>query len=176
MESGKILKKAIPYAAIILTAVVARILPHAPNFAPIGGLALFTGYHLKNKTSWIIPLAAMLLSDYIIGFHSTMPYVYTSFFIIFMIGRILKKINPVSLASTSLLSSTLFFLITNYGVWATGTMYSKNLNGLVQSYIMGLPYFGNTVVGDFFYSLSFFYGFSYMAYLLGNKTYSRKTS
>lgn len=165
-----------PYVAIILAAVVARIVPHAPNFAPIGGLALFAGCHLKNKSSWVIPLAAMLVSDYIIGFHSTMPYVYASFFIIFMIGRLLKKINLGLLVSTSLVSSTLFFLITNYGVWTTGTMYSKNLNGLVQSYIMGLPYFGNTVAGDIFYSLSFFYGFSYFVYLLGDKTYSRETS
>jgi len=164
MEDRKILnKKIISYGTIILLAVVARLIPHAPNFAPIGGLALFSGANFKNKTALLIPLSAMFLSDIFLGFHKTIPYVYASFIIIALIGGLIKKNKWQSLLKASLVSSVLFFLITNFGVWATGLMYQKNLNGLMQSYVMGLPFFRNTLISDLFYSFSFFYGYRFLS-------------
>jgi len=152
----------ISYIVIILLAIVARVIPHAPNFAPIGGLALFSGSHFKKKIALIIPLTAMFVSDIFLGFHKTVPYVYVSFIIIALIGGLIKNNKWQSLALASLTSSVLFFLITNLGVWATGTMYVKNLDGLLQSYAMGLPFFRNTVLSDLFYSFSFFYGYRFL--------------
>ena len=86
MENRKVLK-AISYLAIILLAVVARLVPHPANFAPIGGLALFSGTNFNNKFSFLIPMLAMLISDIFLGFHATMPFIYLSFFIIYFIGR-----------------------------------------------------------------------------------------
>jgi len=152
----------ISYIVIILLAIVARVIPHAPNFAPIGGLALFSGSHFKKKIALIIPLTAMFVSDIFLGFHKTVPYVYVSFIIISLIGGLIKNNKWQSVALASLVSSVLFFLITNFGVWATGTMYVKNLDGLLQSYVMGLPFFRNTVLSDLFYSFSFFYGYRFL--------------
>jgi len=152
----------ISYIVIILLAIVARVIPHAPNFAPIGGLALFSGSHFKKKIALIIPLTAMFVSDIFLGFHKTVPYVYVSFIIISLIGGLIKNNKWQSVALASLVSSVLFFLITNFGVWATGTMYVKNLDGLLQSYAMGLPFFRNTVLSDLFYSFSFFYGYRFL--------------
>lgn len=158
------IKNNISYIVIILLAVVARLIPHAPNFAPIGGLALFSGSHFKKKIALIIPLTAMFVSDIFLGFHKTVPYVYVSFIIISLIGGLIKNNKWQSLASASLVSSVLFFLITNFGVWSTGAMsYPRNLNGLMQSYTMGLPFFRNTVISDMFYSFSFFYGFKFLS-------------
>ncbi|MEK7109705.1 MAG: DUF6580 family putative transport protein [Patescibacteria group bacterium] len=148
---------------IILLAVVARLVPHSPNFAPIGGLALFSGANFKNKTALLIPLIAMFISDIFLGFHKTIPFVYLSFIIIALIGRSIKNNKWSSLAKASLVSSVLFFLITNFGVWATGTMYPKNLSGLTQSYVMGIPFFRNTIISDLFYSFSFFYGYRFLS-------------
>lgn len=148
---------------IILLAVLARLIPHPPNFAPIAGLALFSGSNFKNKISLLIPLAAMILSDIFLGFHSTIFYVYISFILITLIGRKIKSLKFSNLFLASLLSSILFFLITNFGVWATGSMYPKTFDGLIQSYVMGLPFFRNTVLGDLFYSFSFFYGFEFLS-------------
>ena len=153
----------ISYTVIILLAVIARLVPHAPNFAPIGGLALFSGSHFKKKIALIIPLSAMFISDIFLGFHKTVPYVYVSFIIIALIGSLIKNNKWQSLLKTSLLSSVLFFLITNFGVWATGTMYQRNLSGLTQSYVMGLPFFRNTILSDLFYSFSFFYGYRFLS-------------
>lgn len=156
-------KKIISYGLIILLAVLARLIPHVPNFAPIGGLALFSGANFKNKIALLIPLCAMFISDIFLGFHKTVPYVYVSFIIIALIGGLIKNNKWQSLALASLTSSILFFLITNFGVWATGSMYIKNLDGLMQSYAMGLPFFRNTIISDLFYSFSFFYGYRFLS-------------
>lgn len=156
-------KKIISYGLIILLAVLARLVPHVPNFAPIGGLALFSGANFKNKIALLIPLCAMFISDIFLGFHKTVPYVYVSFIVIALIGGLIKNNKWQSLALASLTSSILFFLITNFGVWATGSMYAKNLDGLMQSYAMGLPFFRNTILSDLFYSFSFFYGYRFLS-------------
>ncbi|MEK7495305.1 MAG: DUF6580 family putative transport protein [Patescibacteria group bacterium] len=170
---GKIVKSSskswVAILAIILLAIFARLIPHAPNFAPIGGLALFFGSNFKNKIALLIPLVAMLISDIFLGFHSTIPYVYVSFIIIALIGSLIKNNKWQSLLLASLTSSVLFFLITNFGVWVSFNMYPKTINGLMQSYVMGLPFFRNTVLSDLFYSFSFFYGYRFLSNFVFNK-------
>src|SRR3989338_947253 len=156
-------KSKISIFVIIILAVVARLIPHAPNFAPIGGLALFSGANFKNKTALLIPLTAMFISDIFLGFHKTIHYVYASFVTIFLIGGLIKSNKWPSLLKASLVSSILFFLITNFGVWATGSMYQKNLSGLMQSYAFGIPFFRNTLISDLFYTFSFFYGYRFLS-------------
>ncbi|KKQ26169.1 MAG: hypothetical protein US40_C0003G0021 [Candidatus Roizmanbacteria bacterium GW2011_GWC2_37_13] len=153
--------------AIILLAVFARLIPHPPNFAPIGGLALFSGFHFKNKIALLIPILAMLISDVFLGFHNTIVYVYLSFILTVLVGRLIKNNRWQSLVLASLFSSVLFFAVTNFGVWASpGSMYPKTLDGLWQSYIMGLPFFRNTLLSDFFYTFSFFYGYRFLSNFL----------
>ena len=171
MENRKILKKIIPYGLIIGLAVIARLVPHPPNFAPIGGLALFSGSHFKKKIALLIPLAAMFFSDIFLGFHNTIIYVYVSFFLTVLIGRMVKNNKWQSLAAASLVSSILFFLITNFGVWAAFSFYPKTLDGLLQSYTMGLPFFRNTVLSDLFFTFSFFYGYQYLSNFLLKKAF-----
>lgn len=147
---------------MIVLGAFSRLIPHPANFAPIAALALFGGANFKKGWEYIIPIAAMLLSDIFLGFHSTMLYVYGSFFLIILIGKLLenKKTAPY-IFSASLISSVLFFLVTNFGVWASTTMYVKNFSGLMNAYAMGIPFFRNTLLGDLFYTFSFFYGFRY---------------
>lgn len=161
LENSKVYK-VVPFLAIVLLAVVARLIPHPANFAPIGGLALFSGTHFKNKLAVLIPLLAMTVSDIFLGFHPTIVYVYISFTIIFLIGTKIKNKSFLRFVFASLFSSSIFFLVTNFGVWQTGTMYDKTLYGLLQSYIMGIPFFRNTALGDLFYTVSFFYGYEFL--------------
>ena len=176
MENRKLLNAIISFGAIIALAVVARLIPHAPNFAPIGALALFTGYHFKNKLVWALPVAAMILSDFVLGFHSTVPFVYGSFIIISIIGSYLKKDKTSLLFGASFSSSVIFFLVTNFGVWMMDSIYAKNMSGLVDSYMMGLPFFRNTLVSDLLYTFSFFYGYRYIAGLVRVKLAFFKSS
>ena len=142
---------------IILAAAGIRLLPHPANFVPIGALALFGGSYLPKKYALTIPLAIMLVSDIFLGFHSTMPYVYGSFILISFIGVTLKnRVNFTNVFLASLTSSVLFYLITNLGVFLSTNLYPKTTTGLLDCFIMAIPFFRNTLLGDLFYNGMFF--------------------
>ena len=140
---------------LILAAAILRLLPHAPNFAPITAIALFGGTYLRNKKlAIIIPLAAMLVSDIFIGFYDFKIWlsVYLSFAISGLLGLWLRKRKDTgNVMGATLAASIQFFTITNFAVWAFGTMYPHTAEGLLASYVNALPFFRNTLYGDFFY-------------------------
>lgn len=149
---------------MIVTGVMMRLIPHWPNFTPIAAIALFGGTFVKRKDlAFLIPVAAMLLSDLVIGFHSTMLPVYLSFIAIVAIGLVLQqRITVVNTISASLSASVLFYLVTNFASWTSGLMpYPVNASGLMQSYIAGLPFLFNGVLGDLFYT-SVLFGAAYL--------------
>ena len=149
---------------LITAGALLRLAPHEPNVAPISAMALFGGAYLSRKSALIFPLLVMVVSDLFLGFHDTIGWVYASFILIALIGMTLHtrvSIGTVLFATVS--SSILFYLITNFGVWATGTMYSKDLSGLLQSYTMAIPFFRNTFLGDVFYTGVFFGGYELLS-------------
>lgn len=139
----------------ILSGVILRLIPHPANFAPIAALALFGGVYLNKKYALGIPILAMLISDFIIGFYSpwVMFSVYGCFFVMGLLGLWLRNHKKVVfIFGASLAGSVLFFLVTNFAVWAIPhSLYPHTLQGLFYSYIMGLPFFKNTLLGDLFY-------------------------
>ncbi len=163
MEKKLVNPKLIVLTGMILAGAVLRLLPHYPNFTPIAAMALFGGAYFTNKKlSFIVPFAAMLLSDLILGFHSTMWAVYLSFALIVVIGfslREKKKVSNIFLASVS--SSVLFFAITNFAVWLGGSMYPMTLAGLAECFTAAIPFFSYTAVGDLFYVGIFFGAFEF---------------
>ncbi len=146
------------YFFIFLGAVL-RFIPHAANFAPIGAMAFFGGARLNKKYALIIPLAAMFISDYFIGFYSwqIMASVYASFLIYGLLGlRARKNESWLKIGGATLAGSVLFFLITNGAVWVFGSMYPHTLGGLIACYAAGLPFFRGTLLGDIFFTAVFF--------------------
>lgn len=139
---------------MVFAAAFVRLIPHPPNFAPIAAIALFGGaYFNKKSLAFAVPLSAMFLTDAIIGFHSGMWIVYLSFALIVVIGMLmLKKVNVKNVVLASVTASISFFFITNFGVWAFGTMYPKNIAGLIECYIAAIPFIQNTLIGDLFFS------------------------
>ena len=146
---------------LILAAAASRLLPHPPNFTPIAALALFGGaYFGAKRWALLVPLAAMLLSDLVIGFHPLLPVVYGSFALIVSIGFWLRtRRRPLPIAGAALASSLLFFLVTNFGVWALGSLYPKTLQGLLVCYAAAIPFFQNTLFGDAVYTVALFGSF-----------------
>ncbi len=147
---------------MIALAALSRILPHPSNFAPITGIALLAGTYFSDKRlAFLVPLLAMLLSDWMIGFHGLVPLTYASFALIVLLGfRLREKFSVSRLAGTTLASSLLYFVITNLGVWAFESLYPKTLAGLVTCFIAALPFLNNTLAGDAFYTVILFGGFS----------------
>lgn len=138
---------------IIAIAIVLRLAPHPPNMAPIAAMALFGGCYLNKRYALIVPFIVMIVSDFFIGFHTTMAFVYGSFFLTGLLGVWLGHHKTLyNVLFVSLLSSFLFFFITNFGVWIMGGLYPKTVSGLFESYFYALPFFRNTIIGDLFYT------------------------
>jgi len=157
MENRNVLNSLVNPLLIIVFAVVLRVIPHPANIAPIAAMALFGGAYLDKRYALIVPLVAMFMSDLIIGFHDTMPFVYISFLLAGAIGIWLKKRRTIAnVVSATLISSFLFFLVTNFGVWAMGSLYPRTFQGLIDAYFYAIPFFRNTIIGDFFYVTLFF--------------------
>jgi hypothetical protein len=151
------MKQLFPILAIIFFAVVLRLIPHPPNVAPIAALALFGGVYLDKKYALVIPLLAMFVADLFLGFHASMPAVYISFLLTGLIGIWVKKRKSlVTVFGATLVSSTLFFLLTNFNYWLSSSLYPKTLSGQIEAYYYALPFFRNTVLGDMLYTSIFF--------------------
>ena len=170
MKNIQLNTRIIVITAIILLAAFSRLIPHLPNFTPIGAIALFGGAcFINKKLALLIPFLAMLLSDLLIGFHGTMVAVYLSFIAIVGIGMLLKnRVKPLSVLFAALGSSILFFIVTNFAVWMEGANYTFDLVGLFTCYIAAIPFFHYTLIGDLLFTGILFY-FHYMKfYRIGN--------
>lgn len=144
--------------SFIIVAVLVRLFPHPPNVAPITAVALFAGTHFSRK-HWAIfmPILAMLVTDVFLGFSMITPIVYLAFVGVTALGFVLKKMN----IGTVLLSSLLFFVVTNLGVWFL--YYPLTPEGLMTCFTLALPFFGYAVVGDLFFSAALLFGYRYAA-------------
>lgn len=139
-------KKALVSLGLVSLILASRLLPHPANFVPVGAiLVLFPGYAF-------VVMASLFLSDAFLGFHATMPYVYVSYALIGFIGHYATPLRKsFAFFTLPLLSSLLFYTVTNFGVWATTSMYTHDFSGLIQSYWMGIPFFRGTLLGDVFF-------------------------
>ena len=162
---------------VIVSAIVMRLVPHIPNFAPITAAALFAAAYLPRKYALLVPLAAIAVSDYLLlyinpfspqifNFSQIQPlsamvnpttlWVWGSFMVSGLLGLALQKHRSVArIGAITVLASLQFYLITNFGVWAAGS-YARDLSGLATSLIAGLPFLRWTLLGDLFYAASFF--------------------
>jgi hypothetical protein len=156
---------------ITLAAAAARLLPHPPNVTPVAALALFGGAcFIDKRAAFGVPLVAMLLSDLVIvlglaepRYHFLlMPFVYGSFILASCLGLwIGARRPPLRIATATLASSVLFFVVTNFGSWlAFPFLYERTWAGLVDCYDKALPFFKNTLAGDAFFALLLFGGFA----------------
>ncbi len=146
-------------AAIILFLAFSRLIPHAPNFTPLGAMALLSGAFIKNlRVSISIPIIAMFLSDAIIGFHSSMLYVYGAVALIVVGSHYwLRRLSLVSISLAAIISALAFFLITNFGAWLSHDMYAHTASGLAQAYVAGIPFFKNTLISNILFTAVGFY-------------------
>jgi len=145
----------------ILIAAVLRLVPHPPNFTPIGAMALFGGAFFGRRwLAFAAPLAAMVLSDSVLGFYSGFWITYLAVALIVLIGGLaLSRVSPLRVGSAAVASSVTFFLVSNFGTWALSGMYPHTAAGLDACYAAAIPFFQNTLAGDLFYATLLFGGF-----------------
>ncbi len=151
------------FTALILAAAFSRLLPHPDNFTPVGAMALFAGAAFRDRRVGLaVAVTAMLLSDIVIGFHATMWAVYLSFAVSAGIGVLLRnRLRPLTVLGGAVASSLVFFLLTNFAVWAEGLIYPMTAEGLLACYAAGIPFYRNTLAAELFFTAVLF-GASYL--------------
>jgi hypothetical protein len=167
---NKINTKLAIVVAMILIAASFRILPHLPNATPIAAIGLFAAAYLKNRwQAFLIPFAAMILSDFYIYANNDMSVypltsmLFNSFFTYIAFGlsifagqKILQKVSFGRVIAGTLCGSMIFFLVSNVGVFCEGLLYPKTFDGLIACFYNAIPFYKNTWVGDLAYSLVLF--------------------
>ena len=156
---------------LILIAAFSRIIPHYPNFTPLCAIALFGSKYFKNRyLSFLIPIIALWFSDIIINnfilshyferftfFYSGFYWQYGSFLLITLLGKkTLKNFTFLKLLGVTISSSLIFFILSNFGVWVSSSIYSKDILGLIACYTAAIPFYFGTLSGSVFYSFFLF--------------------
>jgi hypothetical protein len=149
-------------ALLVALGVAARLAPHALNFSPIVASALFAGVVLHRRgLSPVVPLAAMFVSDLALGFdHWPIAIVvYAAMTLPALVGILARRWRLAYVVLPAVLScSLIFYVTTNFAVWAFGGLYSLDMAGLVQCYVAALPFLKHTIAGDLFWSAVLFGG------------------
>ncbi|MBI5045301.1 MAG: hypothetical protein HZC02_05235 [Candidatus Levybacteria bacterium] len=151
---------------IIFLGGLMRLVPHVPNFAPITAIALFGGMYMNRKYALILPFIIMVISDFFLGFHDTLVFVYGSFLISGLLGLGVREYKTAGrILLITIAASIQFFIITNLGVFLAGHIYPKTIQGFIDCYVMALPFFRNTIVGDVLFTTSFILAFELLKQL-----------
>ena len=144
---------------LILFAAFSRLLPHPENFAPVAAAAIFAGLFMNKKYAIIIPITATFLSDIFLGLYPYVLWVYGTYILIALINIGMRKYyesykgvrKAGLLYGTTLFSSIIFFLVTNFGVWTSGLYYEMSFKGLLTSYAAAIPFFRTSLLADVVY-------------------------
>ena len=146
---------------LIVLGVAARLVPHPWNATPVMAIALFGGTYLSKRWAILLPLAIVAASDFLIGWHNTVPFTWGAFALTGMLAWWIRR-QPTAfrIAASALGGSMLFFVITNFGVWVAGGLYPATPAGLWQCYLAAIPFFRSTVLGDLVYTAALFGGFA----------------
>ncbi|MEM7310333.1 MAG: DUF6580 family putative transport protein [Planctomycetota bacterium] len=154
--------------AMIVAAALSRLLPHPPNFTPLGAMALFGGAYFASRIAAVVaPLAAMFLSDCVFAVVNGWSLGWMTLVIYACIAasawlgmRMRANVRPAGIARGSILSALLFYLVVNFAVWAGSGMYPPTGSGLVACYVAAIPFLANTLAGYAAYGSVLFGGFA----------------
>ena len=134
---------------ILLALAASRFIPHPPNFTSLIALSFYVPA-LLGLSYLPALLISFIITDLIIGFHSTVLFTWGSVLVIGIMSKYF--FNSIILRITGALAGAcIFFAITNFGVW-TGGMCGYKFTGLLNSYIMALPFFGYTLISTLIFS------------------------
>jgi len=149
--------------SLIIIGILFRFVPHAANFTPVAAIAIFAGVYLNKKQALIVPLILMVVSDMFLGMHNVVFFTWGSFALVVLLGFWAKNHKTfLGIVSTTVASSVLFYVITNFGVWAMG-WYPQTAKGLLDCYILGLPFLRVFSVATLVYTVVFFGAYELIA-------------
>jgi hypothetical protein len=149
--------------SLIIIGILLRFVPHAPNFTPVAAIALFGGAYLNKRQAFIVPLLLMIGSDMLLGFHNVVAFTWGGFALVTLLGLWVKqKRSAGRVISGSIASSLVFYIVSNFGVWLMG-WYPHTAKGLIDCYIMGLPFLRSFTAASLVYTAVFFGAYELIA-------------
>lgn len=149
--------------SLFVLLIASRLITEIPNFTPTIALVMFTGYLIKNRyLAILVILSSQIISDLYIGIYSSMVFVYGAYVLIAaLMPTIIKSFNIKSMLIASFISPTLFYIITNFGVWITGSMYPLSIAGLLSCYVAGIPFFDESLISTVLFTVTIYFGLKY---------------
>jgi len=146
------------FTGLFLAAVLSRLVPHNWNLTLMGAVFIFAGSFFKDrKIAVALMLSSLLVSDFFIGFHNQMISVYAGFLAMIVAGTFLTTSSGrIRIFGTAFIASLLFFIVSNFGVWYEGQLYPLTFSGLIDCYVMGIPFFGKQMIGDVGFTIGIF--------------------
>ena len=134
---------------IFLVLAASRFIPHPPNFTSLLALSFYVPAILGIRYLPALVLS-FFITDLVIGFHGTTLFTWGSVILIGFLSKFFIS-NTITRISGALIGASLFFVITNFGVWSLG-FYGYTIEGLITCYTLAIPFFGNTIVGTIIFS------------------------
>lgn len=154
------------FALTAFIALASRWLPHPPNFSALGGFLFFGGY-LGHKNRYVLPLAlaAMVISDLVLGTYPGIEFVYVSYLFIIGMGYLAARFQSgaFEMGMWNLWAAVWFFLLSNLGVYFMGGLYPQTSDGLRDCFFMALPFFRNTLAAQLLFGMGFVYAYKFAA-------------
>ena len=137
------------FIATLILLASSRFLPHPPNFTNLIALSFYVPLLFGRK---YIPLVffSFFITDLFIGFHKTIFFTWVAVIVIgymsvYFNGIIKDRVKGI------IASLIVFYILSNFGVWLSG-IYTYNITGLINCYVMAIPFFGNTIISTIIYS------------------------
>jgi len=135
---------------VLIALSASRLIPHPPNFTSLLALSFYVPaiFGTRYVPAIILSLA---LTDFVIGFHSTILFTWGSVLLIGLISKYFNK-SIIFRMSGALTGAFIFFILTNFGVWIGGS-YGYTLNGIIMCYLLAIPFFGYSLISTLIYSI-----------------------
>ena len=172
------------YFILIAVTVIIKVICapqiNLSGFSSVFAVALFAGITTKDKTdAFLLPLVALFLSDMILqglhalnlfpysGFYSGQIINYALFILITLIGIVFRNYKTAGIFAAAIIAPTIFFLLSNFIVWKTqgaAMGYSNDINGLMQSYVFGLPFYRNSLISTIIFLPAFIALYHWLRY------------
>lgn len=143
------------------------------SVAPVSAMFLFGGARLKNRGLGLLaPLAALVISDVLIGAIMADPLFYTldptrgavvfgMILIAGLGGTLSEEASPLRIAGTAVVGEVLFYLVTNFAFWIFTDWYPHTAAGLVTNYTLALPFLGRQLLGMAVWGTALFGGLAW---------------
>ena len=159
---------------LIVLGIASRLIPHPWNATPVMAIALFGGTYLSKRFAIVLPLAIVVISDAVIGFHNTILFTWGAFVLTGALAWwIRRRPDATRVITGAAAGSVLFFVITNFGVWVVGELYPRTAAGLWECYVAAIPFFRNALLGDAVYTVALFGGSALVSHLFMIRSIAR---